>query len=305
MNSYTPAQWLMFFYLYCFVGWLWESCYVSLQKKRWVNRGFLHLPLLPLYGSGAVLVLFTTLPFRGNAFLMYLTGAVSATILELVVGLGMEALYKVRYWDYRHKSFNYKGVICLESSMFWGILTLFLVDVAQAPLERLVFLMPPSLLLALDGAISVCFVYDTYVTNRDALRLAHLLTKMEKVREEMERELAELEEQLAGAREQIQNRVAEEREEAGRRFEEAMERWEQRKSAYERRREIYQTVRRDDYEKARAALLAKTRAGYDRRMEEWMAKAEPLSRGMLRRNPTARAAGYDRTFRELKRRAKK
>lgn len=47
MYTYTWYQWLAFFYLYCFFGWIFESTYVSLKKKRFVNRGFLRLPMLP------------------------------------------------------------------------------------------------------------------------------------------------------------------------------------------------------------------------------------------------------------------
>ena len=52
--GYAPAQWALFFFLYSFLGWVWESCYVSLRQGRWVNRGFLNGPLLPIYGFGAV-----------------------------------------------------------------------------------------------------------------------------------------------------------------------------------------------------------------------------------------------------------
>ena len=52
MYVYTLGQWLLFFFLYCFLGWVWESCYVSLCQRRWVNRGFLHGPLLPFTASG-------------------------------------------------------------------------------------------------------------------------------------------------------------------------------------------------------------------------------------------------------------
>ena len=40
MYTYTWYQWLTFFYLYCFFGWIFESAYVSLKQKRFVNRGF-------------------------------------------------------------------------------------------------------------------------------------------------------------------------------------------------------------------------------------------------------------------------
>ena len=65
---YTIHQWLLLFYLYCFAGWIWESCYVSLKKRKWINRGFLKGPLLPIYGSGAIVVLVSTLTVKNNIY---------------------------------------------------------------------------------------------------------------------------------------------------------------------------------------------------------------------------------------------
>lgn len=76
---YTTVDWLMFFYIYCFLGWCFESTYVSLHQKKWVNRGFMRGPFLPLYGSGAVIMLFVTIPVRDNIFLTFLFGAIGAT----------------------------------------------------------------------------------------------------------------------------------------------------------------------------------------------------------------------------------
>ena len=66
MYVYTPGQWALLFFFYCFCGWVWESCYVSAKQRHWVNRGFLHGPLLPIYGSGAIIILFATLPVADN-----------------------------------------------------------------------------------------------------------------------------------------------------------------------------------------------------------------------------------------------
>ena len=99
MYVYTPGQWALLFFFYCFCGWVWESCYVSAKQRHWVNRGFLHGPLLPIYGSGAIIILFATLPVADNFWLVYFLGMLAATALEYVVGAVMEQLFKVRYWD--------------------------------------------------------------------------------------------------------------------------------------------------------------------------------------------------------------
>ena len=106
MQEYDLSQWVLFFFLYSFLGWIWESCYVSVRKHRWVNRGFMHGPMLPLYGSGAMVVLIVTIPVRDNILLVFLMGMIGATILEYFTGITMERLFHVRYWDYRNLKFN-------------------------------------------------------------------------------------------------------------------------------------------------------------------------------------------------------
>lgn len=137
IGQYTTQQWLLYFYVYCFLGWIFESCYVSFRKKQWVNRGFLHGPFLPIYGSGAVMMLFVSEPFKDNLILTYFAGVVGATLLELVTGAAMEALLKVRYWDYSNQKFNYKGYICLSSSVAWGFLTILMNEVFHPAVERM------------------------------------------------------------------------------------------------------------------------------------------------------------------------
>ena len=54
------------------------------------------------------MMLFVSEPFKDNLILTYFAGVVGATLLELVTGAAMEALLKVRYWDYSNQKFNYK-----------------------------------------------------------------------------------------------------------------------------------------------------------------------------------------------------
>ena len=119
MYHYTAIQWLFFFYFYCFFGWCFESTYVSIKSRKLVNRGFMRGPFLPLYGSGAIMMLVVSMPFQDNLVLVYIAGCIGATVLEYVTGVIMEALFKVRYWDYSKNKFNFQGHICLGSSLAW------------------------------------------------------------------------------------------------------------------------------------------------------------------------------------------
>lgn len=191
MYSYHFREWLSFFYFYCIFGWCFESSYVSLKEKRLTNRGFLRGPWLPLYGSGAILVLWLTLPFQETPLLVYVVGALGATVLEYVTGETMVRLFKVRYWDYSNQRFQYKGHICLSSSIAWGFLSLLMVYVAHQPVERFIFWMNEEVVSVLTFGITVFIVYDFSNAFRRAMDLRELLLQAEQIRAELEQRAEE------------------------------------------------------------------------------------------------------------------
>ncbi|MBR5944392.1 MAG: hypothetical protein IKZ94_05530, partial [Lachnospiraceae bacterium] len=42
MYFYPFYQWLLFFFAYCFVGWIWETSYVTVTERHFVNSGFMY-----------------------------------------------------------------------------------------------------------------------------------------------------------------------------------------------------------------------------------------------------------------------
>ena len=185
IGQYTTQQWLLYFYVYCFLGWIFESCYVSFRKKQWVNRGFLHGPFLPIYGSGAVMMLFVSEPFKDNLILTYFAGVVGATLLELVTGAAMEALLKVRYWDYSNQKFNYKGYICLSSSVAWGFLTILMNEVFHPAILHVLAIIPKMADEIFVWIVSAGLAVDLCISVRDAIDLRNILVGMENVRKEV------------------------------------------------------------------------------------------------------------------------
>lgn len=185
IGQYSLYEWLIFFYIYSFFGWIFESVYVSLRKRRWVNRGFLLGPFLPIYGGGAVMMLFVSEPFKSNLILTYFAGAVGATLLELVTGMVMESIFKVRYWDYSDRKYNYKGYICLESAVLWGFFTIAMNQAVHPALLRLLAAVPALPLHVVFGIVSVFLVFDIISSVKEALDLRDMLEKMESLREEM------------------------------------------------------------------------------------------------------------------------
>lgn len=178
MGSYGQAQWVLLFFIYSFCGWIWECCYVSVRKRQWVNRGFLHGPWIPLYGSGAILVLFLTLPVREHLALVFLVGMAGATVLEYVTGAVMERLFQMRYWDYSKDPLNVNGYICLPVSLVWGGFSVLLTEVLHPPVERLVLAVPQAAADGIGLVLTVLFTVDVTRTVQAALDLRALLVSL-------------------------------------------------------------------------------------------------------------------------------
>lgn len=192
MYHYTIAQWLLFFFFYCFFGWCFESSYVSGKQGRFVNRGFMYGPFLPIYGSGAIMMLVVSSPFQNHLIAIYFAGLVGATVLEYVTGTAMEALFHVRYWDYSYQRFQYKGHICLSSSVAWGFLTLLLTQLLHKPVEQFICGFSDRVSVVLASVIGVIALIDFVLSFKAAFELRDLLAKLEKAREEVEKAKEEL-----------------------------------------------------------------------------------------------------------------
>lgn len=187
MHVYTSGQWVLLFFFYCFCGWVWECCYVSARQRHWVNRGFLHGPLLPIYGTGAVIILLVTIPVEDDLRLVYLFGMVAATVLEYVTGAVMERLFRVRYWDYSNQKWNLNGYICLSSSIAWGFFSILMVRFIHPPIARLLLRVPAWCVDPLALALTASFTVDVVRSVQAALDLREILTKLAEENEALRR----------------------------------------------------------------------------------------------------------------------
>ena len=178
MFGYSLWQWVAFFFFYCFVGWIIESSYVSVCERRFVNRGFMRGPCLPLYGFGALTILFSCSPFREAPWLVFLVGMVACSTLEYLTGFLMEALFKVKYWDYSHKFCNLQGRICLTTSLAWGALSLAMLYLVHEPVADLFARVPERVLRIVDCCVFPVALTDFVFAFRTALNLRVVLEKM-------------------------------------------------------------------------------------------------------------------------------
>lgn len=187
IGQYSIYEWIVLFYIYSFFGWIFESTYVSIKKKKPVNRGFLKGPFLPIYGGGAVMMLFVSEPFKEYLFLTFCAGVVGATLLELVTGILMERIFKIRYWDYSSKRWNYRGYICVSSSILWGFFTIGMNEIVQPEMEKVLKNISATPMQIGVGIITILLVWDVITSVKEAIDLREMLETMEEMWQETQK----------------------------------------------------------------------------------------------------------------------
>lgn len=157
------------FILYSFLGWVVESLYMSLCNRKWTNRGFAFGPFCPIYGFGGVVGSLLMKPLSGHLIWLYLAGAVVATAFEYLVGMLMQRTLHEVWWDYHEKPFNYKGIICLESTLAWGFYAVVIVKFLNGRMLNFVSSVPLAAGKWLCRLIIVYYLLDFFYHLLDAV----------------------------------------------------------------------------------------------------------------------------------------
>ena len=115
---------ILFFFVYGFLGWLLEVVYAIYTEGHLINRGFLYGPICPIYGFGALILIYGLENINKNKFLKFIFATVTFSAFEYVVSLVLEVIFHQRWWDYSGDILNIQGRISLFYSIAWGIIGL-------------------------------------------------------------------------------------------------------------------------------------------------------------------------------------
>ncbi len=122
------VEYIIYFFVYSFLGWLIETIYAMFVHGHFVKRGFLFGPVCPIYGFGAVLLLMATKKLYKKPFLKFLIATIAFTLFEYIVSFVLEMLFGLRWWDYSNDFLNIQGRVSLLYSIFWGVIGLILLE---------------------------------------------------------------------------------------------------------------------------------------------------------------------------------
>ena len=115
------------FIAYSFAGFLLETAFAWLTGGTAGRKGLLVLPLCPVYGAGACLILALPRWVDNRPLALFLLGGLTATAAEYLAALWHEKVLGVSFWRYDDLPGNFQGRVCLPFSLAWGTLSLGLV----------------------------------------------------------------------------------------------------------------------------------------------------------------------------------
>lgn len=155
---------LLFFGATAFLGWLLESGYRSLVERRWVNAGFLHGPVVPVYGFACTGLLFASTRLSGvlpgPAYWAVL--ALLPSCFELAAGLILAKTVKAKLWDYSREFLNLKGYVCLKYGIAWAVLAILETRTLQPFLTGVLDRLSDRSLYLSGGALAAYLAMDTW-----------------------------------------------------------------------------------------------------------------------------------------------
>lgn len=120
MGNYSVYQLLWLFFIYSFLGWIYEVCVGATKHKRFVNRGLVNGPFCVLYGIGAILMSIGLKGMTGIALFVF--AVIYAAVIEWAAGHLIERYFHERWWDYGSFKWNFDGYICAAVSLVKGSL---------------------------------------------------------------------------------------------------------------------------------------------------------------------------------------
>lgn len=190
--SYSVCVLWTVWYAWC--GWLYETIMISIQQRRFVNRGFLNGPYCPIYGVGAISAI-ALLDHIRNPFVVFMIAAVGACVLEYATSWIMEQLFHARWWDYSNFRFNLHGRICLAGAIVFGLFGVLIIFCFQPPIAYITSLIPQQTLAWIAGILTVIITIDVVVTVSAMLDFEQALQKLAQAASFVKQQVSSISEQ--------------------------------------------------------------------------------------------------------------
>ncbi|MDD3218677.1 MAG: DUF975 family protein [Lachnospiraceae bacterium] len=161
LRHYTIWSVILLFFCFSLIGWLWEVSLHLVSDGVFVNRGVLHGPWLPIYGTGGVLILVVLNKFRENPVVEFIAAVILCGCVEYYTSYYLEMAHNgQKWWDYSGYFLNLNGRICAEGLLVFGLGGMAIVYLLAPMLDNYFRKIKLSILVPLCVALLCIFCVD-------------------------------------------------------------------------------------------------------------------------------------------------
>lgn len=171
--------WFLYFSIYSFLGWICEVIYCSIPVKKFINRGFLNGPVCPVYGFGALFVIYIMEWLNiDSPILIFIFGGVIASVIEFIADILLEYVFHTRLWNYSNRKFNIKGRVCLLNSTLFATLSLVLLEIIHPLMVLFISKFSNLAIILVASLFLIIFIVDMSWTVNEVINLNIALKNM-------------------------------------------------------------------------------------------------------------------------------
>ena len=172
---YGIGRYVIIAAIVAFLGWALETLLTYAVCGVWQDRGFLRLPLCPIYATAVLTTyfLFGTPREGGVIFKKLGRGWLRSTLyllvcfllpslIELAVGYFFDTQFNTCLWSYEHMPCHIGGYVCLPFSLGWTALLFVFMRWIFPLLKRGIGKLPKWLCNALAILLTIFILLDTF-----------------------------------------------------------------------------------------------------------------------------------------------
>ena len=170
LRHYSVTSIIIMFFIFSFIGWTWEVCFHLVTDGEFVNRGVLHGPWLPIYGSGCLMILVLLNKLRKHPVAEFFAAFTLCGVVEYFTAVFLEMKFGEKWWDYTGYFLNIDGKVCAEGLLIFGLGGMVVVYFVAPLLDNMIRKLSLKVAIPICVALALMFtadqVYSSYYPNK-------------------------------------------------------------------------------------------------------------------------------------------
>ncbi len=158
--NYSLTNLILLFFTFSMVGYIWEVSLGLFNEAKFINRGTMFGPWLPVYGWGGILIILLLQNFKKNPIALFTSTFVLSGIVEYFTAWYLETFKKLKWWDYSGYFLNIQGRVCFEGLLVFALAGCIFSYFAAPYLNNLYNKTKPKLKIILIVILTFLFIVD-------------------------------------------------------------------------------------------------------------------------------------------------